>query len=198
MIGDARHGLRFPSFSFCGGVIHTAGLWRTSPRPASRLGLVVFSSAMLRLTGEVNMPELKEQIAEVEKELQAERVAANQAKKPSEKVTHLRAVKRLYAKLAKLQIAGVVRAERASKVESAKLRTQRSHFMFIVMGELLRKARGEEGIRSIITRAVAGIEKPKEKDKATKMLALLQEDWSAPAPKPKTAAPSKPQEQPKR
>jgi len=153
---------------------------------------------MLRRNGEVNMPELKEQIEEVEKELQAERVAANQAKKPSEKVAHLRAVKRLYAKLAKLQIAGVVRAERASKVESAKLRTQRSHFMFIVMGELLRKARGDEGIKSIITRTVAGIEKPKEKDKATKMLALLQEDWSAPAPKPKTAAPSKPQEQPKR
>ena len=91
------------------------------------------------------MPELKEQIAEVEKELQAERIAANQAKKPSEKVAHLRAVKKLYAKLAKLQIAGVVRAERASKVESSKLRAQRSHFMYIVMGELLRRLTATRG-----------------------------------------------------
>ena len=108
------------------------------------------------------MPELKEQIAEVEKQLQAERIAANQAKKPAEKVAHLRAVKKLYAKLAKLQIAAVVRAERASKVESSKLRAQRSHFMYIVMGELLRRAHGDEGIKSIITRAVAGIQKPRE------------------------------------
>ena len=72
-------------------------------------------------------------------------------------------------KLAKLQIAAVVRAERASKVESSKLRAQRSHFMYIVMGELLRRAHGDEGIKSmIITRAVAGIQKPKEKEKATK------------------------------
>ncbi len=138
------------------------------------------------------MPELKVQIEEVEKELQGQRIAANQAREPSEKVAHLRAVKRLYAKLAKLQIAGVARAERASKVENAKLRAQRSRFMYIVMGELLRKARGDEGIKSIITRAVAGMEKPKEKEKATKMLALLQAQWSAPAPKPKTATPSKP------
>ena len=83
-------------------------------------------------------------------------------------------IKRLYAKLAQLQIVGVVRAERASKVDAAKLRAQRSHFMYVVMGELLKKARGDEGIKSLINRAVSWIGNPKEKEKAVKQLSLLQ------------------------
>ena len=145
------------------------------------------------------MPDLRAQIEAVEKELQAERVAANQAKKSSEKLAHLRTVKRLYSKLAKLQIAGVVRAERQSRVESAKLRAQRSHFMYVVMGELLRKARGDEGIKSLINRAVSWIENPKEKETAAQQLSMLQEEWAKPAPavKPKVTA-SKQQDQGKR
>jgi hypothetical protein len=143
------------------------------------------------------MPDLKAQIEEVEKRLQAERVAANQAKKPSEKVAHLKEVKKLYAKRAKLEIAAVVRAERASKAENARLRSQRSHFMYVVMGELLKRARNDEGIKSIITRAVAGIEKPKEKEKATTVLATYQEEWAAEV-KRKAAAAAKSQEAQKR
>ena len=67
----------------------------------------------------------------------------------------------------------------ASRAENAKLRDQRSHFMFIVAGELLKRAKDDEGIKSIITRAVPGIEKPKEKEKAQVMLALYQEEWTA-------------------
>jgi len=140
------------------------------------------------------MPLLKVQIDEVEKKLQAARIAANQAKSPTEKVSHLKEVKRLYEKLARLQISGVALATRAANVEKAKLRAARSHFMFIVMAELLRRARSDEGIKSIITRAVAGIEKPKEKEKATRHLALLQEEWARPSPtKPKAQAQTKPQ-----
>jgi hypothetical protein len=143
------------------------------------------------------MPDLKAQIEEVEKKLQAERSAANQAKKPSERLAHLREVKRLYSKLAKLQIQGVVRYERASRAENARLRSQRSHFMFILAGELLKRAKNDEGIKSIITRAVAGIEKPKEKEKAQAMLALYQEEWAAEV-KRKASAAGKSQDQPKR
>ncbi len=138
------------------------------------------------------MPELKAQIEEVEKKLQSERVAANQAKDPKEKAGHLRVIKRLYAKLAQLQIVGVVRAERASKVDAAKLRAQRSHFMYVVMGELLKKARGDEGIKSLINRAVSWIGNPKEKEKAVKQLSLLQAEWAKPA-KPKAPPPKPPE-----
>lgn len=138
------------------------------------------------------MPALKAQIEEVEKKLQSARIAANQAKTPTEKVSHLREVKRLYQKLARLQISGVASATRAANVEKARLRAARSHFMFIVMAQLLRKARGDEGIKSIIERAVAGLEKPKEKEKATRHLALLQEEWARPSPaKPKASQPRK-------
>jgi hypothetical protein len=65
------------------------------------------------------------------------------------------------------------------------------------MGELLKRARNDEGIKSIITRAVAGIEKPKEKEKATTVLATYQEEWAAEV-KRKAAAAAKSQEAQKR
>ena len=124
------------------------------------------------------MSDLKNEIEEVQKQLQVTRVAANQTTTTGDKIALLKQVKKLYTRLAQLQISGVVRATRSARAETARLRTERSHFMFVVMKEMLAKAAHDHGIRNLIVSLVNSIQKPQEKEKATKMLNLVQQEWA--------------------
>jgi len=136
---------------------------------------------------------------EARKRLDEARARANAAKTSTEKIAALTEVRAWTMTVRKKELEVVERATIKAKIEDKKTRGARSHFLFVVAGELFKKAKTDQPTRTLIASLVAAIESPKEKGKAKPMLEYYQAEWMKPAkpvptpPKPAQAGPAQPQ-----
>ncbi len=117
-------------------------------------------------------------IEEAMEKLTAARAKANAAKTPTEKIDALTEVHTWTMAIRKNELQVVAHATHKAKIEDKKTRGARSHFLFVVAGELFKRAKTNASIRSAIASLVAGISDPKEKKKAQSFLATYQAEWA--------------------